>query len=169
MTIETLNSRLWENIDLLLESKLFIKQTNYHQKKLGSDLWRSIFEKVNDMNLADFFEIMDNLSIFNPEYVNSYITSPCTIQICVFDVKFHNGYIYFAIYYSYNNKLSNICINNGFSYSTLKNIWVKKIDSAPDDMSGIQQGFGDFIKDVNEICHILINRQTQIKYFNLGF
>lgn len=132
-------------------------------------LWVNIYKKVVDFDFTDLFETIEALYIFEPNFISLSINQPYNLNTCFFDVKEHKGFIYFAVYYSFNTRLGQLCIDNGFSYHAQKNIWVKKIEISSTVMCAIQEAFLPFLMELSKICHVLINKQSMSKYFNLNF
>jgi len=132
-------------------------------------MWVNIYKKVVDYDFTDLFETIEAMYIFEPNFISLSIKQPYNLYTCVFDVKEHKGCIYFAVYYSLNTGLGQLCVDNGFFYHAQKNIWVKKIEIPSTVMGAIQEALLPFLIALSKVCHVLINKQSMSKYFNLNF
>lgn len=152
----------------LLSKNNFISSSELNSTS-AQGMWVNIYKKVVNYDFTDLFDTIESLYMFEPNFISLSIKQPYNLYTCVFDVKEHKGCIYFAVYYSLNTSLGQLCVNNGFSYHAQKNIWVKKIEIPYTVIEAIQEALLPFLTELSKICHVLINRQSMIKYFNLNF
>lgn len=140
---------------------------------LKHDLWVNIYLKVADYNFQEMFTLTEMFYDFNPALMDFKLTKPYSLNVCVYDLKIYRGDLYFAVYFSLNTKLGQVCLDNGFTYSVDKKIWVRKIKlgevAQSDTFEFFQQEIKQLINEILSFSHVLINKSTLNKYFNFSF
>lgn len=74
---------------------------------------------------------------------------------------------YLAVFYSEGTPLRDLCVEHGFLYHSKRKLYVKKIKFKREtEEKDILQSFESFFLNVAKLCHLIISRKEQKKYYN---
>lgn len=162
-----------EELDFFLD-KLFHQMGCFGESALATSaqnaLWRNIYRQVATFDFKELFELTEQLCFFEPETMDFRLTKPYRLNACVYDLKVYKGDIYFAIYFTLNSKLAQVCLENGFNYAQKKHIWVRRISlsniASNKHLDFFKNEIQEFLIEILGFCHVFLNRATMKKHFN---